>query len=91
MFSEDLDLFFDDNDFGIEVTLDGRIVVGILSNPYEEAGFVESTNPTFTFKSADAPDVSHASVLIAPTQKYNIVNVAPDGTGVTRLELRETT
>lgn len=90
MFEEDLDLFYDDNDFAVKVRLDGREVIGIFTNAYDDAGFIQSSNPGFSFPTVKAPDVSQSSVLITDTQKYNVVEVQPDGTGTTFLELRKT-
>lgn len=89
MFDEDFNLFFDVEDFAIGAVLDGVPVCGILGTDYIEANFIESNDPVFRYRTSDAPDVSHASVLITPAQKYSVTGVFPDGTGVTTLELRK--
>lgn len=90
MFTEDLDLFYDEADFAVKVRLDGREVAGQFTNAYDDAGFIQSSNPGFSFQTAKAPDVSQSSILITDTQKYNVIEVQPDGTGTTFLELRKT-
>lgn len=49
---------------------------------------VESTRPTATCKTSDVSDADHAATLAISGTTYNVVNVQPDGDGLTVLELQ---
>lgn len=91
MFDEDLALFYDTEDFAVDVVLDGETITGVMLNPSIESDFIQSSDPVFSCPTASIPDVSNSSVLITGTKKYRVTAVSPDGTGTTILELRETT
>lgn len=68
-------------------------VAGIFDNAYipVDIGEVEytSTVPEFTVRTADLPNGATAGDLLTVNgTQYTVVNVEPDGTGVTRLRLK---
>ena len=70
------------------LVIDSNDVEGIFSKQYVEARFVESNNPTFTAKSSDLIDVVQGCKAEDGSKQYEVVGVEPDGTGLTKLELR---
>lgn len=98
-FNEDLDAFFSTDDFAVTATWtpdggDPSVITGIFDNEYIEGvgdGEVdfEATHPMFLVKTADVPDVAQGDQLSVNSTSYRIVNVQPDGTGLTLLILEE--
>lgn len=89
MFTEDLSVFFDDDEFASAVILDGTSVNGILENEPVEDNFVVTTAPFFYYNIADkTPAVN--SVLIHGSDTY-IVKRPPevDSSGVCKLKLEK--
>ena len=88
-FVEDFDVFFNDDTPGyLQLVIDGETVEGIFDNKFQDANFVESSNPVFTVKTADVASIAVNSVVMNGETEYRVIGVEDDGTGVTRLELR---
>ncbi len=97
-FPENLDAFFSTDDFAVSATWtpDGdtsSAITGIFDNEYSDAsgGEVdfEASQPTFLVQTADVPDVAQGDQLFVNSRYYRIVNVQPDGTGLTLLILED--
>ena len=88
MFDEDLSVFFDDDDFAVEVNIDGTNVIGIFEEQYIEVNYIQTKKPTFTFVSADSL-VTPDSLVVNGLEVYRVKGIEPDGTGITRLILEK--
>lgn len=90
-FTEDLNDFVNDDTPGYKVLLiNYENVAGIFDEEYVEAGFVETNNPIFTTKTSSLVDVEQDTLVIDEVtgKEYRVAGVQPDGTGMTKLELR---
>lgn len=65
-------------------------VDGQFDNGYEEAGFTESSNPTFETLTSNLVDVEHKTLVLddATGEEWEVIGIENDGTGMTKLELR---
>lgn len=92
MFAEDLTPFFDtDSGFATVATLNGVSVSGIFDNAFEEQSLamgMAASTPVFTLASASVPTPVTGLSLVIGAVTYKVVETMPDGTGVTRLQLR---
>lgn len=84
-----------EDDFGVEVTVGASTIKGIFDKEYlavqgGEAD-VESDAPTVLVRSSDvtAESIAVSSTLTISSASYVVVSVQPDGTGMTRLVLRD--
>lgn len=71
-------------------------VTGIFDNVYVPVEVAEvefnSSEPEFTMRTADVPSGGTAGdKLTVNSVQYTVVNVEPDGTGITRIRLRNPT
>lgn len=77
---------------GDDAVLDGVEVRGELAVPIESSGLSGSATgfQGYTFRLSDDQAASAAigSVLVAYEKAYSVVNMYPEGTGMTTLELR---
>ena len=90
MFAEDMSTFFDTtNGFAQNATLAGVAVVGIFDNGYlsQDMGGSGSA-PVYTLPSASVPVDAVGLLLVLSGTTYKVVEVIPDGTGITTLRLR---
>lgn len=92
--ADDLAGFFDADDFAVTATLTGGgTVEGIFDAEYYAAldGIagvaVESSQPAFTAPTSDLSGVGQGDTLTIDGATYEVVEVKPDGTGVTTLRL----
>lgn len=97
-FVEDIDAFFNTDDFAVAATYtpDGgspSTVNGIFDDEYfDEVGGsvgIEGSQPRFTCKLADVAAVEQGDALTVSGVSYLIVNVQKDGTGIVILILEE--
>lgn len=63
------------------------IVTGIFTTEYVESNFSESQKPVFTALSDDLSIVDHGEIVSINNSDYKVVNVRPNGTGITALIL----
>lgn len=94
-FTEDLDAFLDEDEFAVAALYDGTAsILGIFDNGYGEAPLglvgVGGTEPRFRCKAADVDADPADKTLVIDGTSWTIVRGEPDGTGLTRLILRET-
>jgi len=63
----------------------------IFDNGYESAlnGFAESSGPSALAQSALVQDLAHGSLIEISARTWAIVEIQPDGTGMTRLLLEK--
>lgn len=88
---EDFSAFFQISDFAITATLAGLPVRAIFDAEYQlqdMASGVMTAAPVLTLASANVPvNVVGVSVVVESVT-YKVVEVMPDGTGITLLRLR---
>lgn len=77
--------------FAEPAQLNGAEVRGIFESAYQGDTFgqlvAENFGPTFTCLSADAPREVHGAPLVVTGVTYRVIQVMPDGNGVTVLRL----
>lgn len=88
----DLDAFFNTDDFASTATLDdGTEISVIFHNEYEQVDFstgaVESSAPYVEAKDSDISEIAHLNKLTIAGIDYKVIAIKPNGTGVTVLEL----
>lgn len=91
MFAEDLDVFINETTPGYKTLLINYESVGVIfDNNYIEEGFTESAVPVFWANTAEMPSLAHGDPVIdeAGDERYEVVNIQPDGSGVTMVRLR---
>ncbi len=77
-------------DFGLDATLGGATVRGIFDNGYQDVlGIVSGTQPVFTLATTDVGSAAVGDTITISSVAYTIAEIQPDGTGMTRLMLRE--
>jgi hypothetical protein len=89
--TEDFDIFFDaDTGFAIEGTIGTTPFKGIMDKPYAEVRQIPGSKPQVLVPDNVLPGkvLAGDSVTIG-SDRYRIVNVQPDGTGLTLLVLAE--
>lgn len=85
--AEDFALFFDTEEHGTEVVLDGVAVVGIFERPYAEVAGMATTAPQFVCPAAEAAGVEEGSTLVDGATSYTVRDPKPDGAGLMRMTL----
>lgn len=94
-FAEDASEFLDTvHGFAVAATWNGTTTVnGIFDNEYFEIGVgtpgAEGSQPSFFCRAADVAAAAQGDTLLINSVTYTVVSVQPDGTGFTRLVLRE--
>jgi hypothetical protein len=91
--AEDLDGFFDTDAHGSQATITIDAVATTIDVIFNKEYFsipgesvdVESSQPVFYCQSHDVTNVEQGDTIEIDSVTYNIVNVQPDGTGVTVL------
>lgn len=91
MIGDDLTPFFVPGEFaGNDDTLNGAPVVGIFDGDYVVNGpglGMSDTRPVYTMASAAVPLDAIGMQLIVAAGNFKVVDVQPDGTGITLLIL----
>jgi len=82
---EDLQTYF--TDFGVAADFGGFSVTGIYEHGYIEVLGVASFSPTFTAPSQSLSTVTVNQTVTIEAQLHTVVDIQPDGTGVTLLIL----
>ena len=90
---EDLDVFFDDDDFAVTATLNGTTAGNVIvDREYLRAlGMVDSTNPLALAQAADYAESAVTGTLVADGTTYVIRSVQPQDDGKLVLLQLETT
>lgn len=91
MFAEDLTPFFNIAEFATAAALNGVAVRGIFDNGFDDQALamgMAATAPVFTLASSAVPAPGIGLSLVIGAVTYKVVESMPDGTGITRLQLR---
>jgi hypothetical protein len=83
----DLLALFDLDDFAVEVTLNGSSIRAIVDYEDVEVMGDFSRWPVLTVRTSDLDSDPHGDTVVLEGTSYTIVNVDPDGTGVSRIVL----
>lgn len=90
-FDADLLAMLNLNHFAVSATYGITEVQGIFDQDYyaivDGEGVAESSQPAFSCRTADLPDIVHGETLTINSLVYTIVGVKPDGTGMTAIAL----
>lgn len=89
---EDMDAYFDPDEFGVAATwsFNSATINGIFDAEYADPlGLFESVGPVFMCRSASfSDDAAQGQTLTINSTVYTMVEVRPDGTGMTLVRLR---
>jgi len=85
---DDLEVFYDPDDFAITALLDGVEVVGIFDNEPVEDNFVNTTAPHFNYEFVTKPATLN-SVLVIGATTYKVKVIAVDSGGSAKLKLEK--
>lgn len=96
MMTENLAAFFDVSEFGTTATIGGASVLGILGREYVEVqtrgGAIAGYKPVFDCAAADVSTVEVGDAVTVEGESYTVAAPKqPDGTGMARLILKEST
>lgn len=79
------------DDFGNTATIGTATVYGIFDDAYqtviEATGEVATTAPQFTCRTMDVTAVVQGTTITINSVAYKCINIEPDGTGMTVLQL----
>jgi hypothetical protein len=83
----DLDLFFNNSEFAVDVTYNAATIQGIFNDAFDaavesEVG-IESSVPQVKVRSSDVVAAVHNETMTINSVVYNIIGLNPDGTGIT--------
>lgn len=84
-------MFLQTEDFGMTGTIGTATIYGIFDDSYhavnEVTGEVATTAPQFTCRTSDVTSVIQGTVITINSIAYKVINIQPDGTGLTVLIL----
>lgn len=80
MLTEDLDTFFDVDEFAEQVTLDGVTISAIFSEEPVEVDFVQTKKPVLTCTADDAATVQINSIVVRNGTTYKVKKIERDET-----------
>lgn len=84
MFSEEVDYFFNPNEFAVSAMIRGKSIPGLLSKAYP----TESSDYfTFLCSAGSTEFVTIRDHMVIENQHYQIIGIQPDGTGLAILTL----
>jgi hypothetical protein len=86
---EDLDDFFDEEEFANEAQWSGTTVLGIFDTEYAEIMGVEGIRPVFLCRASLVASAAHGDAITIAGITYHIVGKHPDGTGLIHLILEQ--
>ena len=91
MFVEDLSAFFSTSEFAVTASFAGGTAAVIFDNGYQGAlnGFIESSAPSITGPSAALATLGQGTSVTVNSVAYKVMEVQPDGTGITKLMLEK--
>ncbi len=91
--TNDLDIFFNSNEFAVDVTYLAATIQGIFDAPFKSAVAgemgIESTLPQVLVKTSDVASAVHGQTMTINSVVYQIIGIQPDGTGMTSILLSE--
>ncbi len=83
--------FLSADDFGTAATIGSATVYGIFDDAYESVniatGEITMTAPRFLCRTADVTSVAQGTAVTIGGVAYKVINIEPDGTGMTALAL----
>jgi hypothetical protein len=94
-FEDDLDDFFDTDEFAIDIVYNGKTLNAIFDDEFAaiEAGYssIDSSDPQIMLKSSDVEDnnMADGDTISISGESFLIHSKQPDGTGVTTLILKK--
>ena len=77
-------------DFGIDVEIAGREIVGILDNEFEDALGTMVTVPVLTVRTSDIENDNRGDTMYIDNTAYTIAEKQDDGQGITHVILQRT-
>lgn len=86
---EDLDLFFEVQEFGSPAFLESKRVIGLLETVPLLSQDVRTQKTTFTCASEAVCKLTPGACITVDGQFYSIVELQTDGSGLTRLILEK--
>jgi len=93
MFTEDLSVFFNTDEFAVVATINNVSVNGIFDREFVSVSSgkvqIEGFRPVFTCATSDVSGVTEDDLVVVDTVTYRVAFPEPDGTGITRLILRK--
>jgi len=87
-FTEEFDEFFDVDDFGITIAIDGSSVTAIFDHEYVEVNGGDSRRPVIQFEAAAKSDAAQGDAVVVNSINYVIEVIQPDGQGLISAILR---
>lgn len=81
MLTEDLDTFFDVDEFAEQVTLDSVTIFAIFSEEPVEVDFVATKKPFLRCKASDATYAAYDSHVVRGLDIYKVKKIERDETG----------
>ncbi len=91
--TNDLDIFFNDDEFAIEIIFKTATIEGIFDNEFAQTAEgdigVETTVPQVLVRSSDVSGDDHGETMTIDSVVYKIIGIQPDGTGMTLILLSE--
>ncbi len=89
----DLDIFFDNTEFAVDVLYNAATIQGIFDNEFllaaEEGVGVETTAPQILLKDSDIVGLRHGDLMTISTVVYKVRGIHPDGKGLTLVLLSQ--
>ena len=83
--------FLSSDEFGVAATIGTATVYGIFDDAFESVviatGEVTMTAPRFLCRTADVTSVAQGTAVTIGGVAYKVINIEPDGTGMTALAL----
>jgi len=87
----DLDTFFELDEFGVEVNVLNKNVIGIITDFYQDidGGEVgaEGAEVLLIIKSSDVVGVAHGDAVQTQGENFAVVNIQDTNSGISRLKL----
>lgn len=79
------------DEFGVAATIASATVYGIFDDAAQVvnqvSGEVETSSPQFTCRTIDVTGVSQGTTITINNIGYKAINIEPDGTGITVIQL----
>lgn len=87
-FTEDLDVFLDEDGFAVSAVLGAATVSVIFDRAWVDNQGISSTQPVCQGKTSDLGAATQGTVITIGGTAYSVIDNQPDGTGMTTLVLQ---
>ena len=77
-------------DFGVEAEINGKVIVGVFDNQYEDANGMAVQVPVFTVRMIDINNVSRTDRIYIEKTNYTVAEIQDDGQGIAHVILQKT-